>query len=68
MTLDALIELLGGDAAVARLCRCQQSAVSNWRRRGLPPRRAIQLLRAAERKGVAVCLKDIPLLSRTVAE
>jgi hypothetical protein len=65
MTLDALIDLLGGDAAVARICGCGQPAVSNWRKRGLPPRRMIQLARAAERKGVPLCLKDFPVMSPT---
>jgi hypothetical protein len=64
MTLNELIDLLGGDAAVARICRIGPSAVSNWRLRGVPAARCIQLARAAERKGVAICLKDLPPVSR----
>jgi Putative antitoxin of bacterial toxin-antitoxin system, YdaS/YdaT len=64
MTLNELVDLLGGDVVVAALCRCSQSAVSNWRQRGVPPRRAIQLALLAERQGIEVCLHDLPRLTR----
>lgn len=61
MSLDEIIEVLGGDAAVARLCGCAQSAVSQWRSRGLPPRRCIELARLARSQGVHLCLDDLPI-------
>jgi len=36
LTDSAIIDLLGGTAKVARMCKCDPAAVSNWRVRGIP--------------------------------
>ena len=36
LTDSAIIDLLGGTAKVARMCRVDCAAVSNWRIRGIP--------------------------------
>jgi hypothetical protein len=64
MSLDKLIELLGGDQAVARLCKIGPSAVSNWRQRGLPSSRGLQLLAAASRRGIPLAVGDLPRMRR----
>lgn len=64
MTLNELIDLLGGDAAVARICRVGPTAISNWRARGAPAQRAVQLAKAAQRKGHPLCLDDLPAMTR----
>ena len=36
LTDSAIIDLLGGTAKVARMCKVDPAAVSNWRVRGIP--------------------------------
>jgi DNA-binding transcriptional regulator YdaS (Cro superfamily) len=36
LTDTAIIDLLGGTAKVARMCKVDPAAVSNWRIRGIP--------------------------------
>jgi hypothetical protein len=36
LTDSAIIDLLGGTARVAKMCKCDSAAVSNWRVRGIP--------------------------------
>ena len=36
LTDSAIIDLLGGTAKVARMCKVDNAAVSNWRVRGIP--------------------------------
>jgi DNA-binding transcriptional regulator YdaS (Cro superfamily) len=36
LTDSAIIDLLGGTAKVARMCKVDSAAVSNWRVRGIP--------------------------------
>jgi DNA-binding transcriptional regulator YdaS (Cro superfamily) len=36
LTDTAIIDLLGGTAKVARMCKVDSAAVSNWRVRGIP--------------------------------
>jgi DNA-binding transcriptional regulator YdaS (Cro superfamily) len=36
LTDSAMIDLLGGTAKVARMCKIDSAAVSNWRIRGIP--------------------------------
>jgi DNA-binding transcriptional regulator YdaS (Cro superfamily) len=33
---SAMIDLLGGTAKVARMCKCDDATVSTWRKRGIP--------------------------------
>ena len=36
LTDSAIIDILGGTAKVARMCKVDPAAVSNWRIRGIP--------------------------------
>jgi hypothetical protein len=36
LTESAMIDLLGGTAKVAKMCKCDQATVSTWRKRGIP--------------------------------
>mgnify|MGYP003339691507 FL=1 len=36
LTEHALIQLLGGTAKVAKMCKCDNAAVSTWKKRGIP--------------------------------
>jgi phage terminase Nu1 subunit (DNA packaging protein) len=44
---SALIDLLGGTSAVARICKVKQPSVSQWRKDGIPSarRQFLELLR-----------------------
>ena len=33
---NAMIDLLGGTAKVAKMCKCDDATVSTWRKRGIP--------------------------------
>jgi DNA-binding transcriptional regulator YdaS (Cro superfamily) len=33
---NAMLDLLGGTAKVARMCKCDNATVSSWRKRGIP--------------------------------
>lgn len=46
-TVDALIDALGGNAAVAALTGRRSSAVSNWRKRGRVPAELSRVLESA---------------------
>ncbi|HXS04844.1 MAG TPA: YdaS family helix-turn-helix protein [Rhodanobacter sp.] len=47
MNDSQIIDLLGGTAAVAALCKVKQPSVSEWRRNGIPAarRQFLELLR-----------------------
>jgi DNA-binding transcriptional regulator YdaS (Cro superfamily) len=36
ITENAMLDLLGGTAKVARMCKCDSATVSTWRKRGIP--------------------------------
>lgn len=36
LTENAMIDLLGGTAKVAKMCKCDNATVSTWRVRGIP--------------------------------
>jgi DNA-binding transcriptional regulator YdaS (Cro superfamily) len=36
LTEHALLQLLGGTAKVARMCKCDPATVSSWKKRGIP--------------------------------
>ncbi len=42
-TASQIIDALGGTCAVARLCRCRQPSVSQWRHTGIPLARWLYL-------------------------
>jgi DNA-binding transcriptional regulator YdaS (Cro superfamily) len=47
---EKLISHFGSPTEAARALRCRPSVVDNWRKRGLPPRRALEI--EAATKGV----------------
>lgn len=50
-SLDEILDLLGGDASVARAIGCGQPAISNWKARGVPKGRWVDLVMlGAEKK------------------
>lgn len=51
-TLDDILDALGGDANVAEQLGCGQSAVSNWKTRGLPKGRWVDLVVLGEKRKV----------------
>lgn len=59
MSLETILDALGGDASVARELGCGVSAISNWKARGIPPGRKFDLLALAERKTVILTIAEI---------
>lgn len=53
-TATDLIDALGGTSAVAEQLGASQSAVSNWRNRGVPAWARLPLARECERRGLPV--------------
>ena len=53
-TPSALIDALGGTAALAARLGVGRSAVSNWRREGIPRSRHYEMARIAEGSGLRV--------------
>ena len=66
MSLDNILERLGGDGAVAEDLGCVISAISNWKTRGLPPGRRFDLLALAERKGVPLTIAEIEAAAQLI--
>lgn len=60
-TLDQLLDLLGGDATVAKDLGCGQPAISNWKARGVPKGRWVDLvmLGAAKRIDPPITLEEV---------
>lgn len=58
-TFDLILDALGGEAAVAAECACGPSAISNWKRRGIPRARWYDLVTMAERLGKPLTMKDV---------
>lgn len=59
MTLDQIIDALGGTDEVAAECDCGPPALSNWKARGIPKARWVDLVTMAKRKGVKLSLDDV---------
>lgn len=57
--LDKIIDDLGGEAAVAVACECGPSAISNWKKRGIPRARWVDLVTMAKRLGKKLTLEDV---------
>lgn len=51
MTPDTVLDKLGGNTAVAAEIGVDDTTVSTWRRRGIPPGRWPALVELASRKG-----------------
>ena len=59
MNLENIINRLGGEAVIAAGLGCGVSAVSNWKARGLPKGRVVDLLGFARSRGVALTLDEL---------
>jgi hypothetical protein len=53
MTPDAVIDELGGTSTLAALLQVDDSTVSTWRRRGIPPGRWAEVVKVAKRRRCA---------------
>lgn len=51
-TVDDVIDALGGTHATAQLFGVTEAAVSNWRVRGLPPRRFLKFTHVLASRGI----------------
>ena len=60
-SLDELLDALGGESAVAGLLGCGPSSVSNWKTRGLPKGRWVDLVTLGRARGVrpAITLDEV---------
>ena len=60
LTDSAIIDLLGGTAKVAKMCKVDNAAVSNWRVRGIPADRFMFLgARIEQESNGLVSRKDL---------
>lgn len=44
--MEHVIDRLGGPSEVARMCKVRAPSVTNWRKRGIPIERCVQIERA----------------------
>ena len=51
-SLDEILDALGGESAVATMLGCGPSSVSNWKSRGLPKGRWVDLVTLGAERGV----------------
>jgi len=51
-SLDEILDILGGESAVAAMLGCGPSSVSNWKARGLPKGRWVDLVTLGAERGV----------------
>ena len=68
MKLDAIINARGGTEEVATECDCGAPALSNWKSRGIPKARWVDLVRMANRKGVALSIDDVAAADTEIQE
>jgi len=67
-TVDDFIAIFGSQGAVAAAAGVGSSAVSMWRRRGIPAEHLIALARGAKQRGVEVDLTgDAPTVAPAAA-
>ena len=66
--LDRIIHLLGGEAAVAAACGCGAPAISNWKKRGLPKSRWVDLVALAQRLGKMLTLEQVAMAAKGAPE
>jgi len=69
-SLDEILDVLGGESAVASLLGCGPSSVSNWKARGLPKGRWVDLVTLGAEKGIRppITLDEIRHASRLIEE
>jgi len=69
-SLDKILEDLGGEAPVAEKLGCGQSAISNWKARGVPKGRWVDLVMLGAQQGVepAITLDEVRAASVAITE
>lgn len=68
MTPGSVIDKLGGTGAVAAALDVDDSTVSSWRERGIPPKRCLALARLAADKAPEITLEVLAELAERPAE
>lgn len=68
MTLDQILENLGGETAVARSLGCLPSAVSNWKARGIPKARWVDLVELSAETGTPLNLAALREAHRLIKQ
>lgn len=60
-SLDEILDALGGESAVATMLGCGPSSVSNWKTRGLPKGRWVDLVTLGAERGIrpAITLEEV---------
>lgn len=58
-SLETILDTLGGNKSVAHDLGCGVSAVCNWKTRGIPPGRKLDLLSLADAKAVKLTIAEI---------
>lgn len=67
-SLDDILHQLGGERPVAEFIGCGQPAISNWKSRGVPRGRWIDLIDMAQSLGVPLSIDEIRVASEKVAD
>jgi DNA-binding transcriptional regulator YdaS (Cro superfamily) len=69
-SLDEILNVLGGESAVANLLRCGPPSVSNWKARGLPKGRWVDLVMLGAEKGIRppITLDEVRQASRAIED
>lgn len=69
-SLDKILEDLGGEAPVAEDLGCGQSAISNWKTRGVPKGRWVDLVMLGAQKKIepAITLAEVRAASLAITE
>lgn len=69
-SLDEILDALGGESAVATMLGCGPSSVSNWKTRGLPKGRWVDLVTLGAEKGVrpAITLEEVRQAAAAIGE
>ena len=69
-SLDEILAVLGGESAVAGMLGCGPSSVSNWKSRGLPKGRWVDLVTLGRERGVrpAITLDEVRQASRAIED
>lgn len=64
--LDDILERLGGEKEVAAFMGCTAPAISNWKARGIPKGRWVDLVKMAKARKVELDLGDVEAAHRAI--
>jgi len=69
-SLDEILDALGGESAVATMLGCGPSSVSNWKSRGLPKVRWVDLVTLGAERGVRppITLSEVRQAAAAIGE